>query len=216
MSKIILNTSVWSIIAFNLVLLGMTILFDWKTFDMIVIFWLENLVIGFYNILKMVKTNSISTPADNNGSPQTQSSQLRLVLFFLIHYFGFCAIHYFVLTSIFADHVGSFVNGSEWLVIFTAIGSNLISHGISFWQNFIGKKEYEKTTVQALMFAPYRRIAIVHLTILGAGLLFTFVFTGQSIFYAIAFFILKIAIDIWAHTKAHSFTGSRFRNIFDK
>ena len=46
----------------------------------------------------------------------------------------------------------------------------VVSHGISFAVNFIGRREYQGQTVSTLMSAPYRRIIVMHLAIiLGAA-----------------------------------------------
>ncbi len=45
------------------------------------------------------------------------------------------------------------------------------SHGISLFQNYIRNKEYEQISLIKLMMQPYRRVVILHLTILIGGFL---------------------------------------------
>ena len=41
-----------------------------------------------------------------------------------------------------------------------------VSHWLSYKQNFIGKNEFKKTNIMSTMFAPYKRIIVLHLTII--------------------------------------------------
>jgi hypothetical protein len=88
-----------------------------------------------------------------------------------------------------------------------------VSHGISFFINFIGKKEYQKTSSSELMIAPYKRIVVMHLTLLLGGFIsavVAIILQGISLNRIISatvmslFIILKIYVDIKSHNKEHS------------
>ena len=53
--------------------------------------------------------------------------------------------------------------------IWTSIAALFISHGVSFFTNFIGEREYEGATVSGLMAAPYHRVMVMHLTLIFGG-----------------------------------------------
>jgi len=48
------DASIWMLIAANLVPLIGVLLWDWSIFEVVVLYWLENVIIGVINILKMV------------------------------------------------------------------------------------------------------------------------------------------------------------------
>lgn len=63
----------------NLLPLHGVLALDWDVTALIVLYWSENLVLGFYTLLKMLITSPIGG--------------LFSSLFFCIHYGGFCAVH---------------------------------------------------------------------------------------------------------------------------
>ncbi len=44
----------WILIAVNLAILAGVLVFDWNAFDVIFLFWAENIIIGIINVLKML------------------------------------------------------------------------------------------------------------------------------------------------------------------
>ena len=77
-----------------------------------------------------------------------------------------------------------------------------ISHGVSFVTNFVGQKEYEGMTVQKQMAAPYRRIIMMHLTLIFGG--FVTMTLGDPVPVLLIFILVKIIVDVRAHLKEHS------------
>jgi len=49
--------------------------------------------------------------------------------------------------------------------------SMFVSHGISFYTNYLGKKEYENKTLIEVMYSPYPRVIVMHLSIMALGFL---------------------------------------------
>ena len=76
-----------------------------------------------------------------------------------------------------------------------------ISHGISFVDNFLGRREYEDTTMKVLMTAPYNRIIVMQLALIFGGWIILLL---KSPVPALALLIvLKTALDFTAHRKEH-------------
>jgi hypothetical protein len=76
-----------------------------------------------------------------------------------------------------------------------------ISHGISFFDNFLGRREYERATVKELMTAPYSRIVVMQFALIFGGWI---VLLLRSPVPALALLIvLKTALDFSAHRKEH-------------
>ena len=184
---------------------------DWDVGGIIVLYWAENLVIGLYTILKMLVADG--------------TSAVGQILFFSLHYGGFCGVHglfvvkltefagidriadpatgwpgplillekfYYLIDSVLA----AAPDGYLWVLLAMAL-----SHGVSFLLLYIGRGEYRQTTASKLMRAPYKRIAILHITIiLGAALIIRL---DSPLGLLLALVALKIAMDIMLHNRSH-------------
>jgi hypothetical protein len=79
-----------------------------------------------------------------------------------------------------------------------------VSHGVSFWVNFLGKGEYRSATAQGQMWAPYGRMMVLHLTLLGgAFMLATFgAPAGPVAVMVVVKTVLDLALHLWERAKA--------------
>jgi hypothetical protein len=77
----------------------------------------------------------------------------------------------------------------------------LISHGASYLLLFIGRQEYRHTTVNKLMTAPYRRITLMHLSVIAGGFLVKQL--GSPLGLLLALVALKTGMDIMLHIRSH-------------
>jgi hypothetical protein len=184
---------------------------DWDVASIIVLYWVENLIVGGFTLLKMLVTG--------------KTGALFLMLFFCVHYGGFCAIHgIFVLElTRFAGEQIPPAATSSWpgplalLQLFIGLVRQilaaapeaflwgclalLISHGVSFLLLFIGQQEYRHTTVRELMQAPYRRITVMHIAVIAGG--FLVVRLGSPLGLLFALVALKTGMDIMLHNRSH-------------
>lgn len=196
------------VMANMLPLLGV-ILFDWDVGALIILYWSENLVLGAYNILKMATVGGLSAVFPS--------------MFFSIHYGGFCAVHGFFILSLLFDAPASFGDDPpwplflvflqllfdvieqvfslaprEWIIAFIGL---FISHGYSYVSNFLIAGERKSATVTSLMSAPYKRIVILHITIIAGS--FAILSLGQPLFLLIILVGLKTALDVGLHVREH-------------
>lgn len=187
-------TSLVFLVLSNLIPLWGVLFYEWSLLTVMFLFWLESGVVGFYALLKMFKV--MGPLAVFPGA------------FLTFHFGGFMTGHLIFILSIF----GSSEIGKEILPSFETIMSLLmivwvpaigifVSHGVSFFQNFIGKKEYKIFNVRKLMFMPYQRIIIMHLAIIFGGFLVS-VF-GNPVLGLVLLIIIKVAVDIFSHTMEH-------------
>ena len=77
-----------------------------------------------------------------------------------------------------------------------------MSHGASFLLLFIARGEYRRTSVDALMSAPYKRIAVLHIAVIAGG--FLVVRLGSPLGLLLALVALKTGMDIMLHKRSHS------------
>ena len=205
-----LGSSIGAVVALvvaNLIPLIGVLFFGWSVWNILVIYWLENGIVGVINVLKMsVATGDEVTPGVTfmvNGRPATSATKMGLIPFFIVHYGIFWFVHgIFVLTlpaffSLMSDDGMTLDLGP---VVFAAVGL-AISHGLSFWWNFLHGGEYRRTTAAALMFAPYKRLVALHITIIFGA--FAVMFTGAPAAAVAVLVAIKTAIDLGLHLAEH-------------
>ena len=188
--------------------------FGWDAFAIVLLYWTENIVLGFYNVLKMAFVK-MQHPAENLG-------KLFMIPFFVIHYGGFTAVHgVFVLAFFKQDTEGfnPFPSGETWpcflvfvQLLFSVIGQAIsmlpgnmlyaiaglfISHGVSFGYNYFYKGERNRTNLQKLMGQPYGRIVVLHVAIIFGG--FLTMALGSPVGVLLILVLLKTVIDVKLH-----------------
>ncbi len=191
-----LSPSALILIGANLTPLAGVLLLDWNLGELMVLFWCENAVIGFYNILKLIVVGKLAA--------------FFTVPFFIGHFGAFMAghflfVYYFFVRSLF-DNIPD-LHFKEalthvFLPLWPAILALFISHGISFWVNFLGRKEYIDRKGGDQMNEPYKRVFILHLTILFGG--FLVMLLKNRLPGLLVLLGLKIFVDLQAHKKEHS------------
>ena len=211
------NLSLLALIGANLVPLAGVFFFGWDVTLIVLLYWTENLIAGFYNILKMALLK-VAQKADN-------FMKLFFIPFFCVHYGGFCAVHGYFLIHFFKIGTGSspLETGNDWWgpfvfvqllfsviaklwankppEMFWAIIGLFISHGISFVENFIIGKEYKTLTLEKLMSQPYQRIIVMHIAILAGGIFVMKLNSPMPLM--IILILLKIFFDLHLHKKSH-------------
>lgn len=202
----------------NLIPLVGVVLFNWNVFDLISVYWFENLVIGFYTLGKILLVG--------NSDPGRQASlkaRAATALFFLVHYGLFCGAHGLLLVSVLGPGSGlSFMtsdtllagpllfvglwvpvakhlwalNPHETMMVFVAL---MISHGASFVQNFLTGQEREQMTLKTAMAAPYPRLLVMHVTVLIGGRLVEAMHSPEAMLILLV--ALKTYVDYRMHRK---------------
>jgi hypothetical protein len=189
------------LVAANLVPLVGVVAFSWDVFTVVFLFWLENVVVGLFNVLRMLWVE--------RGAERMPVAKVALIPFFLVHYGMFTAVHGVFVFALFgrAAEIGGFptvanvvdviVQNHLWVAVFALV----LSHGYSFVRNYVEAQEYRRVTLQQLMARPYSRIVVLHVTILGGGFL---VMALQLPAAAVAMLVgLKVWIDVRAHLREH-------------
>jgi len=193
-----------ALILANLIPLFGVLYLGWDVGSLVVLYWSENLVTGAFTMLRMLVTGG--------------ARALPLVLFFCLHYGGFCAVHGVVVLELTqfaaADSVEPAVQqwpGPLALVqqilaaapteFLWAVLALLLSHGASFLLLFLGQGEYRHSTLKQLMNAPYKRIVVLHVAVIAGG--FLVVKMGAPVGLLIALVALKTGMDIMLHRRSH-------------
>lgn len=193
------KSSAWFLILANLIPLFGVFFWDWQVLDIVALYWAENIIIGFYNALRMAWVRSES------GAGAEMIEKIFMIPFFVVHYGGFCAGHGVFLFTLLGSHAG--INGIEgvvWLIfgpLKWPLLALFLSHGFSFFWNFLHRREYRNTTLSKQMFAPYSRIVALHIAILAGGVAIQA--AGQPLLLLIILVIGKTVMDVKLHLRSH-------------
>ena len=144
------------------------------------------------------------------GETESMTEGLFLPLFFLVHYGGFMLGHFMVLFAMYstkveeagllaepADLYGMIIERLNWV----AIVALFVSHGWSFIENYLGRKEYESLTPGQAMALPYRRMMITHVALIVGG--FFLIEKGQPLAGLVLLIAMKIVLDVIFHRQEH-------------
>jgi len=178
------------LIAANAVPLLGVFLAGWDVRVIVLLYWAENLVIGFYTALKLIL---LPMPR-----PSAHLAKLFFVPFFCVHFGGFCAGHGFFL-MIFLKVDTSLPTGLLWAVL-----SLFISHGFSFVQNYLLGGEFRHVTIGHVMGLPYARIVVLHVVIIASG--FFIMLFGSPLPLLVLLILGKTVLDIFLHALMHART----------
>jgi hypothetical protein len=187
-----------AIAAAVIVVYGVLVL-DWSVFVVIALFWFENVVIGVLNVAKMLIAGARIGTLGLIGA-------LALATFFTVHYGMFTVGHGVFVASLFGKaELGGSLDGLfaplgrmlEYL--FTDRDGWLAAAGIALLQvaAFVRWSMATRVTPAALpnlMFAPYGRIVVLHVTIIVSGILVGML--KQPVLGALLLVALKLIFDI--------------------
>lgn len=202
----------------------------WGAGDVLVVFWLENLAVGFWTLVRMATTAGADPLDDKTGEVVAALDgarvavrgadgrslrvpmllvRLGLMAFFCFHYGMFTAVHG-VFTFLLAHRIGTQGSASGYLLVFLVL---LASHGVStavhwFWRG----GRYDIGLMRAMQ-QPYGRIVLLHVVILGSAFLIVrdgsdlgqapTVSGATAVLPAVALVVLKTLIDAGLHLRAH-------------
>jgi len=216
----LLRPSRWTPAALMLVLVNAVPLvaifvFRWDAADLVLLYWTENLIVGAFNVLRML----VADPSDGSGP----ASKLFMIPFFIIHFGIFCTVHGMFLMFLLEIGAGSAgpqfdafgsggllgmpgalvralwtdaSRGATWVLAGLAV-----SHGVSFVQYSLLGGERTSATVSQLMMRPYQRIVVMHITIMAGVAVTLFLDSPPSLLAILV--LVKLIVDLVLHHGAH-------------
>lgn len=203
-----------ALVAANLVpLIGVGFL-DWRLYDVMLIYWLENGVIGAFTVARMATAT------------EERFSALALAPFFTVHYGLFWTVHGTFVVTLFGPG-GSFGGAPDAVsaemgatgagafaiplpvagTVVVAEGAALatfglvLSHGVSFVRTWLVAGERAGVSPSGLMRRPYGRVVVLHVTLLVSA--FAVTALGTPLAALVLLVALKIALDAVAHLREH-------------
>ncbi len=186
------DPSLWLLVFSNSVTIFFAITEHWNPATVLLIYWFQSIIIGFFNFIRILQLKEFSTQGFGfNGRPAEPTATTRYfsAFFFLFHY-GFFHLIYlgFILTDTFGDKP-NFVEFRY--VLFTAL-LFFLTHFFSYI--FYKHRDTQKQNIGSVMAYPYARIIPMHLTLIFG------VFGGVLPL----FLVLKTFTDVLMHVIEHS------------
>jgi Family of unknown function (DUF6498) len=205
------------LVAANLVPLFGIFLWGWDAFLLLVLYWMETAIIGFWTILAIA-----IAPHQTLGPSAKETSRWFLVPFFIVHSGIFMGVHFLFLWSLFSGDWAARIHGPIEFVRIIVIGAGLwvplvalfISRGVSSLLLVIGPiilpswltakpapataTDTNPFSEQRLLGGFYTRIIVMHLTLIVGGGIAVALGSVGALVLMIA---LKIAVDLKLHLK---------------
>jgi hypothetical protein len=206
------------LILVNLIPIFGVLYLNWNAYDVIVLYWVENIVIGICNIprILLAQKRTFTNPFLGRGPGEFDFSDfagnLFMSGFFTIHYGVFTLVHGIFILNLIARKSTFLINKdfSGITVFFIAL---LISHGYSLITNYIVKEEYKHRSAQEAMMKPYGRVIVIHLTII-LGAIISQILPSVLI---IIFVLMKTLFDLGLHLKSHYNSSPKYNlDILEK
>jgi hypothetical protein len=193
-----------ALLAANVIPLVGVLFLGWQVSTILAIFWAETGVIGFYAILRIVYAGRRKELLEGNVLLPASSAtvgKLLLAGFFVFHFGIFMFVHGVFLVTLISRMVDS-VGGFDFFGVLVGVGSLLVSHGISFYKNYLQNEEYKGISPNDLMSQPYKRVIVMHFVILLS--VFGMQFIGSLKAPALVILVvLKVIFDLRAHVSEH-------------
>lgn len=193
-----LLVSATALVAANLIPLVGVLAGGWRVYDVLLLFWAENVIIGLLNVARLL---TLSARGDLGAA--------GLAAFFAVHYGLFTLVHGVFVVTLFGPAGASPVVALGLLAtpaLALPLAALAASHGVSFLANFVLGGEMDRVTPGALMKAPYGRVVVLHVTIIFGG--FAVEASGAPIVALALLVALKIAVDLAAHLAEHRRMGA--------
>jgi len=217
--------TVFLIASMCVTLFGVSVL-GWSLLTVILLYWIENLIIGIWQVVKIISVK----PTDGVPWKLAIFGKIFIAGFFCLHYGGFCGGHgLFILALVpsggVQNDVGEIMQDAFepfgpwvfltmlWAVLkhawsllpqaaFLTVLIMFVSRGIETWRTFFASGEWRHRKGNDLMSEPYKHIVVIHIAIIFCG--FLVMTLGNAMPLLLGIVLGKAGIDlrtIWAKQK---------------
>ena len=196
--------STLSLIFSNLLVIFFAVVDKLSAYDVLWVYWLQSVIIGIFNFIRMITLKEFSTEGFRQGNKQalpTKATKISSAVFFLFHY-GFFHFVYAMFLMGFSDFTQSSAQSSGTSYFIYSAGMFFISYLIEFINSNKEKSE-ALPNIGYIMFAPYARIIPMHLTIIFGGFIGaagSFFSTNTNLAVIFLFVGIKTVVDLLTHS----------------
>lgn len=184
----------------NLLPVGGIVFLGWSLSALVVLYWLENLVIGVVNIGRILVSGAGHGPMGMGGG-------VFLAVFFAVHYGGFCFGHGMFVMALFGQGLGLMGPADTIDLPMLTEGALNAAPGmagvlalIALWKlalfvfNFVLGGAYLNTSPHQEMGKPYGRIFFLHIAIFAGA--FALAGLGAPVWGVVILALGKTAFDV--------------------
>lgn len=202
-SGLVQDRSVLFLLLSNLLTIVLALVQQWDVSSLLWIYWGQNLVIGYFNIHRIMDLDEFSTSGfkmNNKPVKPTRETQRQVAWFFAMHY-GIFHLVYFV----FLVKDSGLDSSISLFGVMVCIFAFYLNHGFSYRYN----REREAgriPNIGNIMFFPYLRVVPMHLMVILGGVLH-----GSGTFYLLVFMLLKTVADVAMHVIGHAMARGDIR-----
>lgn len=182
----------------NVVPLVMVFAEAWSVAEIMLTYWLENVVIGVLNLIRIALCQN----------PKGVIQKLFVMGFFTFHYGMFTMAHGAILFSLLVDDQLDIGFGPDMvfeivntLHLWLPLLALFVSHGFSLIWHYLREGEYKRLNIATLMMRPYGRVVLLHIVALVGGLVVSKL--GAPVFALILLIALKTFVDAKIHLRVH-------------
>jgi hypothetical protein len=148
------------------------VFFDWPAFTVLALYWLENVIIGGFTVLRILAAGSRT---------ERYGESLATAAFFGVHYGLFCAVHGMFVAAMFGGmRTTSSLLDPLLLMVGRVAGDRIgalvvaamvLAAGLDAWRAMASVEADDAQAVRRIMGQPYGRIVVLHLVLIGGGFL---------------------------------------------
>jgi hypothetical protein len=193
------------VVAVNLIPLIGVWAWQWDAKEMFLVYCLETVIVGGYNVLQMLLTAIVKKKDVWDDSTGTMMPGLFFVFFFIIHYGFFVFIQLSLFLSIIhlpgLDGLGSAFTflfhfpdylGRDALIVLLLF---VFSYGVMMTRKHLWSGAYKTASMGMLMFTPYPRIFVQQFVVILGSFVLVFGARASGIFMLI-FVTVKILFEL--------------------
>jgi hypothetical protein len=206
------------LVAVNLIPLIGVAFWGWSLMLILVLYWIESGIVGAINVFKIARAQGPTTFGVGGSRMSIRMTGLAaglarggIIGFFILHYGMFWVVHgiFVFLLPLFAGLSTAGESGPGPMdfgplplegVGLSALGL-AVSHGVSFFTNYLGRGEYLHVSPEQQMMSVYGRVVVLHVTILLGA--FVVGFFGTPLAALVLLVGLKTLIDLFFHLREH-------------
>jgi len=190
------DRSIVPLLLSNLLTIAWALFEGWRIVDVLLVYWVQSIVIGYFNYRRIMDLKEFSTEnftindRQLDPTPETKKHVARM---FAAHYGAFHALY---LVFILSNDSGEISLSS--IGIIACVVAFILNHHYSY--RFNKERDSQRVpNIGTIMLFPYARILPMHLTIgLAASV------SGKSTKALLIFLLLKTGADVIMHMVEHA------------
>lgn len=213
----------WGILLFNLFILGLVFFTDSGRFGVIAVYFLETLIFGIFNVIKMIIVSLFGPKNGENPNllpylmkdktvPAKKNSNSFLIIFFILHFGIFYFVQLFMIISAgdmfnkgFPASESFFPNPFDFFRAALGDQFHIVALSIIAMQlfyliyGFLMKGEYKVTNCLVQGMQPYGRIIVQQFVVLIGGF-FIIIFNSLGVF-SVLLIVIKTLTDLYSQKR---------------